>query len=61
MMIVKHVFEVHPDQDAGGYTVIFPFLPGCVTQVEELADLPAAVEEAYELWHDTEQDDDELP
>jgi antitoxin HicB len=38
----------------GGYVVIFPDLPGCLTQVETLDELASMAEEARLLWIETE-------
>src|SRR5688500_8693187 len=44
---------VTPDPD-GGYVVVFPDLPGCMTQVEELAEVGAMADEIRTLWIETE-------
>jgi len=41
----------------GGYVVVFPDLPGCLTQVESLAEIGPAAEEARRLWIATEYED----
>lgn len=46
-------FRAEVDED-GGYVVIFPDLPGCMTQVETLADLPEMARDALNLWLETE-------
>jgi predicted RNase H-like HicB family nuclease len=38
----------------GGYVVIFPDLPGCLTQVETLDELASMADEARVLWIETE-------
>ena len=45
----EYPFNVIADPD-GGYVVVFPDLPGCLTQVESLAELPAMVEDAKRAW-----------
>lgn len=50
---LQYPFNVIADEDDGGYVVVFPDLPGCMTQVETLAELPAMVEEARTLWIET--------
>jgi antitoxin HicB len=47
---LEYPFVVSVDPDEGGYVVTFPDLPGCVTQVESLDDLPAMVEDVRALW-----------
>ena len=37
-------------QPDGGYVVVFPDLPGCLAQIERLAELPAAAAEVQRLW-----------
>src|SRR3954453_8927145 len=43
------------DED-GGYTAVFPDLPGCLTQGETLAEVAAMAEEARALWIEVEDD-----
>jgi antitoxin HicB len=52
---LEYPFNVIADPD-GGYVVIFPDLPGCMTQVETLDELPVMTEEARSLWIETEYD-----
>jgi predicted RNase H-like HicB family nuclease len=47
-------FEVIPDEEDGGFVIIFPDLPGCMTQVETLAEVADAAEEIRLLWLETE-------
>ena len=51
-LALRYPFQVIADRD-GGYVVRFPDLPGCVTQVETLDELPAMAEEARRLWIET--------
>ncbi len=46
---LEYPFHVIADPD-GGYVVEFPDLPGCLTQVDSLEELPAMVEEARRIW-----------
>jgi predicted RNase H-like HicB family nuclease len=41
----------------GGYVVVFPDLPGCMTQAECLSEVPAMADEARKLWIRTEFED----
>lgn len=50
---LQYPFNVVADPD-GGYVVIFPDLPGCMTQVERLDEIPAMAEDARRLWIETE-------
>ena len=45
----KYRLEVVPDPE-GGYTIFYPDLPGCVTVIESLDELPLAAQEIKELW-----------
>jgi antitoxin HicB len=53
---LQYPFNVIADAD-GGYVIVFPDLPGCMTQVESLDELPAMAEEARQLWIETEYED----
>lgn len=46
---LRYPFNVIADPDEG-YVVTFPDLPGCMTQVEELDDLPQMAEDARRGW-----------
>lgn len=46
-------FNVVADTE-GGFVIVFPDLPGCMTQVETLAEVPAAADEVRQLWIETE-------
>jgi antitoxin HicB len=46
----------------GGYVIVYPDLPGCVTQAETLAEIPVMAEEARRLWLETVfEDGQEIP
>ena len=47
------IVVAHPD---GDYVVSFPDLPGCMTQVESLADISPMAEEIRTLWIETAYD-----
>lgn len=48
---IKHAFIVIPgDEDEGGYTVIFPSLPGCMTFGDDLLEAIYMATDAYEGW-----------
>lgn len=47
-------YRVEPDED-GGYVIVFPDLPGCMTQVEDAAEIGPAAKEIRELWLETAQ------
>lgn len=50
---LQYPFNVLADPD-GGYVVVFPDLPGCMTQAETLDELPAMAEDARMGWIETE-------
>ncbi len=46
----------------GGYVIVFPDLPGCMTQVESLEEVGPAAEEIRALWIETEYEaGEEIP
>jgi predicted RNase H-like HicB family nuclease len=47
---LEYPFNVYVDPDIGGYVIEFPDLPGCMTQVDDLPELPEMAEEARRLW-----------
>jgi predicted RNase H-like HicB family nuclease len=49
---IYHKFTVSPAEH-GGYILDFPALPGCMTQVSELSQIPEVAVEIYELWCET--------
>lgn len=55
-LAMAYEIEVIPDAE-GGYTVLFPELPGCMTQVEASAGIPAAAQEIRTLWIETQYED----
>jgi len=46
---LEYTFTVEADPD-GGYVVSFPDLPGCLTQIDDLQEVPTSVEEVRSLW-----------
>jgi predicted RNase H-like HicB family nuclease len=52
-LAMQYPFTVIADPD-GGYVVVFPDLPGCMTQIETLDELPAMAEDARAGWMATE-------
>lgn len=55
---LSYPFTASADPD-GGYVITFPDLPGCMTQVEDAAEIGLAAEEARRLWIMTEYEDGE--
>ena len=50
---LQYPFEAHADSD-GGYVIVYPDLPGCLSQVESLDEIPAIAEAARVGWIETE-------
>ena len=53
---LEYTFEVIADPD-GGYVIRFPDLPGCISQTDDLKDVPWIVDEIRELWIEGEYED----
>jgi predicted RNase H-like HicB family nuclease len=47
---LEYPINVFADPDIGGYVIEYPDLPGCMTEVEVLSELPEMAEEARRLW-----------
>lgn len=43
-------------EEQGGYTIVFPDLPGCMTQIEDAASAGEVAEEIKTLWIETTRD-----
>ena len=52
-LALEYPFNVVADPD-GGYVILFPDLPGCMTQVEGLDDVGPMADEIRTLWIETE-------
>lgn len=52
---LEYPYIVVPDD--GSYFVTFPDLPGCMTQVEDGAEIAAMAEEIRTLWIETTYED----
>ena len=53
---LQYPFVAHADPD-GGYVVVFPDLPGCLTQAEKLEEIPEMAEDARTGWIETEYEE----
>ncbi len=51
-LTLAYPFQVLADPD-GGYVVVFPDLPGCITQVETLDEVGPMAREISTLWLET--------
>jgi predicted RNase H-like HicB family nuclease len=49
---LKYPMSIYPEDD-GGYTVIIPDLPGCMSQGETLEEAIENINQARELWIET--------
>ena len=49
---LKYLMSIYPEED-GGYTVMIPDLPGCMSQCESLEEAIENINEARELWIET--------
>ena len=54
---LEYPLNIIADPD-GGYVVVFPDLPGCLTQGDTLEEVIAMAKEARELWLECEYDTD---
>lgn len=52
---LEYPFDVVAEPE-GGYVILFPDLPGCMTQVESLTDIGPMAEEIRTLWIETAYD-----
>ena len=53
---LQYPFVVHADPD-GGYVIVYPDLPGCLSQAETLDEIPAMGEDARRGWIETEYEE----
>lgn len=54
-LALEYPYTVVPDD--GSFFVRYPDLPGCMTQVDDAADIPAMAQEIKELWLETALED----
>lgn len=52
----EYPFHVIASRD-GGYVIVYPDLPGCITQADTVEELPELAEEARRLWIEAEYED----
>jgi antitoxin HicB len=50
---LRYTFNVIAEEE-GGYVIIFPDLPGCMTQVESLDEVAYMAEDVRQGWIETE-------
>ena len=53
---LRYPFVAHADSD-GGYVIVYPDLPGCLSQAETLDEIPAMAEDARTGWIETEYEE----
>jgi len=49
---LKYPMSVYPEEE-GGYTIMIPDLPGCISEGETLEEAFININEAKELWIET--------
>lgn len=49
----RYTIILYPDTEEGGYTVIVPALPGCITQGETIEEAIAMGKDAIQLYVET--------
>ena len=52
-LAMAYPINIVADED-GGYVVSYPDLPGCITQVDTLDEMPSMAREIFELWVESE-------
>ena len=57
---MKYIAIVHKDSDSA-YGVTLPDFPGCFSGADTLEEVPAAIQEAVELWAEDEKIDPPTP
>ena len=53
---LQYPFVAHADPD-GGYVIVYPDLPGCLSQAETLEEIPVMAEDARTGWIETEYEE----
>lgn len=53
---LQYPFVVHADP-GGGYVIVYPDLPGCLSQAESLEEIPAMAEDARTGWIEMEYEE----
>lgn len=60
-LALQYPFQVIADPD-GGYVMVFPDLPGCMTQAETMDQIPVMAEDARHAWISVAYEDgDDIP
>jgi predicted RNase H-like HicB family nuclease len=49
----RYTIILYPDTEEGGYTVVVPALPGCITQGETIEEAIAMGKDAIQLYVET--------
>jgi len=52
-LALNYPYQALVDPDDGGYVVVFPDLPGCLTQADDLTELAVMAADAKALWIET--------
>ena len=56
-LALNYPYQALVDPDDGGYVAIFPDLPGCMTQADDLAELAVMAADAKSLWIESVYED----
>ena len=55
-LALEYPFQVIASRD-GGYVIVYPDLPGCITQADSIDEIPELADEARRLWIEAEYED----
>ena len=56
-LALNYPFQAYVDPDDGGYVALFPDLPGCMTQADDLEELAVMAADAKALWMEAVYED----
>ena len=54
---MDYPIKVIPCAGEGGFVIYYPDLPGCMTQCDEIHEIPLMAEQIFQLWLETQWDD----
>ena len=53
-LALQYPFRVSTERDVPGYFILFPDLPGCMSQVDHMTEIGIAADEVRQLWIESE-------
>ena len=53
-LALQYPFRVSTERDVPGYFILFPDLPGCMSQVDQMTEIGIAADEVRQLWIESE-------